>query len=252
MTGTIFDIRELTLHDGSGVRVTVFMKGCPLRCEWCQNPEGLRSEPQLLYRVSRCTHCGLCKRGCSHKDCKPYGRCLHICPNDCLVVCGEKIQSAALAARLKKYFPILEACRGGVTFSGGEPLLQADFVIETISHMRRMGFCGEVAIETCGYAAPETFRALAGACDAVIMDIKLFDAELHKKYTGADNEIIKQNFLWLRGSGIPYLIRTPMIKGITDTKENISAIRAFIGDSRWEQIPENNLAKAKYSQLVDL
>ena len=242
MTGMVFDIREMTVHDGEGVRLTVFMKGCLLRCEWCHNPEGLYSKQQILYKKVKCMDCGLCKRSCMHEECQPFGRCLHVCPNDCLSLCGEEYTSERLAKKIMAYKPIFDACGGGVTFSGGEPLMQWDFLSQTIDKLDGI----HTAIETSGYASEGIFKEMLAKIDFVYMDIKLFDSELHKKYTGVDNAIIKNNFHILQASGTPYCIRTPLIKGSTDTEENLQAIKRFIGDSPWEKLPENALAKSKY------
>ena len=242
MTGTVFDIREMTVHDGEGVRLTVFLKGCPLRCEWCHNPEGLSQKPQLLYKKVKCAECGLCKRGCSHEECQSFGRCLHVCPNDCLAVCGEEYTPERLAKKITAYKPIFDACGGGVTFSGGEPLMQWEFLSQTIDRLDGI----HTAIETSGFSSEKTFQEMLSKINFVYMDIKLFDGALHKKYTGADNAIIKNNFRVLQSSGKPYCIRTPLIKGITDTEENLQSIKEFIGDSTWEKLPENFLAKSKH------
>ncbi|MDE5897411.1 MAG: radical SAM protein, partial [Clostridia bacterium] len=215
----------------------------------CHNPEGLHCEKQLFYRKARCTHCGLCKQGCAHTECRPFGRCLHVCPRNCISVCGEDIESEELTKRLAHYRSFFDACGGGVTFSGGEPLMQWQFVAETAKHLAALGI-GDVSIETSGYAAKEAFQTVARVCSLVIMDIKVFDGLRHKRLTGVDNERIKENFLWLKGSGIPYIVRTPLISGKTDDEENLCAIRKFIGDSAWEQLPENLLAKAKYENLI--
>ena len=232
MTGTVFDIREMTVHDGDGVRLTVFMKGCPLRCEWCHNPEGLSAKPQILYKKPKCTDCGLCKRGCKHEECQPFGRCLHICPNDCLTLCGEEYTPESLARKINGYKRIFDACGGGVTFSGGEPIDRLDGI--------------HTAIETSGFASEQVFREMLAKIHFVYMDIKLFDGDLHKRYTGVDNGLIKNNFRILQESGSAYCIRTPLIKGKTDTEENLRKIKAFIGNSPWETLPENPLAKSKY------
>lgn len=249
MIGRIFDIKEMTLHDGDGVRLTVFLKGCPLRCEWCHNPEGLKKEKQLLYKRVKCVGCELCKKECEHEECQPFSRCLHICPKDCLSVSGEDWTSEALAKKILSYKRIFNACGGGVTFSGGEPLMQAEFLLETVEKIKWQGI-EEIAVETSGYAPKEVFSAVAKACSQVILDIKIFDREKHKKYTGVYNDLIKENFLWLKENKIPHLIRTPLIEGKTDDKENLQAIKKFIGDSPWEKLPENKLAKAKYDMLV--
>lgn len=169
VTGTIFDIKEMAVHDGPGVRTTVFLKGCPLRCRWCHDTEGLSSAPQLMVKESRCTHCGRCRVPCSHPECQPFGRCLHTCPDGLLSVAGRQISSA--------------------------------------------------------------------------------DLETHRRYTGVDNGMIRQNLRRLQQSGHPHLIRTPLIPGITDTEKNLAAIRRLIGDSPWEKLPYNTLAGAKYPML---
>ena len=239
MTGTIFDLKEMAVHDGDGVRLTVFMKGCPLRCKWCHNPEGLSFQSQLLYKKKKCVECGLCKKVCAHEECQPFGRCLHICPNDCLTLCGEAYTPEGLAKKITAYKPIFDACGGGVTFSVGEPLAQWEFLSKTIDCLDGI----HTTIETSGYASEKTFQEMLEKIDFVYMDIKLFDKDLHKKYTGADNERIKSNFRILKSSGKPYCIRTPLIKGVTDTEENLQAIKQFIGDSPWEKLPENVLKK---------
>ena len=246
MNGLVFDLREMTVHDGDGVRVTVFFKGCPLRCEWCHNPEGLSFQPQLLYKRARCVNCGRCKTPCAHEECKPYGRCLHICPNDCLSVCGEEYTPERLAEKLLSYKPLFDACGGGVTFSGGEPLAQSEFVFSCVSLLKGV----HTTVETSGFVEKKTFLRAMEVFDKVIMDLKLFDSELHKRYTGVGNERIKENFLLLKKSKKAHLIRTPLIAGKTDSEENIRLLSEFIGDSPWEKLPENPLADAKKSFLL--
>lgn len=247
MTGTIFDIKELAVHDGPGIRVTAFLKGCPLRCLWCHNPEGLSAKPQLMYKSSRCLSCGKCFEPCSHAECQPFGRCLHACPEGLLSVSGEEIDSASLAEKLYESGSILGDAFGGVTFSGGEPLMQHEFLLATISELKKKNV--HTCIETSGYAEADVFLKVLDAVDYVIMDIKLADSKLHKKYTGVGNEKILANFKALQESGKPYEIRTPLIPNITDTDENLSAIKTLIGDSVWEKLPYNAMAGAKYKML---
>ena len=249
MIGRIFDIKEFAVHDGDGIRVTVFMKGCPMSCTWCHNPEGLYYEKNLFYKKAKCVNCGLCLKKCNHEDCKSFDRCVHICPNDCLKVVGQDYDSDQLVEKLIKYKSILKSVGGGITFSGGEPLLQWEFLSEVIDKLKENGI-DDIVIETCGYAEKTVFQKIATKLSGVIMDIKIFDGEKHLEYTGCDNTVIKENFLWLKESGIPYIIRTPLIKGITDTEENLTSIKEFIGDSKWEKLPENYLAKSKYDLIV--
>ena len=237
----VFDIKRYAINDGPGIRTTIFMKGCPLRCVWCHNPEGLSPEPQLMFRKAACRHCGLCRRPCGHPECRPFGRCLHICPEGALSVTGEEITPAALAARLRRSLPMAD----GVTFSGGEPLLQADFLQAVLDELEGV----PCALETCGWAPRETFLAAARRMELVYLDIKLADPALHERYTGVSNAPILANLAVLREGGIPAVIRTPLIPGITDTRENLDAIRALIGDLPWEQLPYNALAGAKYEML---
>ena len=245
MMGNIFDIKEMALHDGPGIRTTVFLKGCPLRCKWCHNPEGLTSAPQLMYKEARCLHCGQCKKDCEHDECKPFGRCIRSCPENCLSIAGKEVDSNELADELKKSAEVLSDGFGGFTFSGGEPLMQSDFVLELIEKLKGYHLC----IETSGYADPKTFSKVISKLDLVIMDIKLADSNEHKKYTGVQNTQILENFNILKNSGKPYIIRTPLIPDITDTKRNLDGIKAIIGDSTWEKLPYNEMAAAKYKML---
>lgn len=245
MTGIIFDIKEFSLHDGPGPRTTVFLKGCPLRCKWCHNPEGLESKPQLMIRHNLCTNCGLCKIPCQHSDCEKFSRCLHSCPNGLISVSGREFTSDELVDVLLKNIDFYKMNGGGITFSGGEPLMQSDFLLEVLSRLP----C-HIAIQTSGYASKEVFCKVVDAVDFVMMDIKLADRELHKKYTGVYNDLILENFEYLRNCGKDYVIRTPLIPGICDTPENLKQIKEIIGNSPWEQLPENKFWEAKYSMLT--
>lgn len=241
MTGTIFDIKEFGVHDGPGLLTTVFLKGCPLQCQWCHNPEGQSFEPELMIRHNRCRHCGLCMQKCEHEDCQPYGRCLHICPENCISVAGEKIQAEVLTERILKNRNIIEA----VTFSGGEPLAQPQFLLEVISLLKPL----KINIETSGYCSNEVFRKVTDEADLVYLDIKLADELQHIRYTGKSNRLILENLKYLQSSGKDFIIRTPLIPGITDTEENLAAIRELIGDCRHELLPYNEMAAVKYRML---
>ncbi len=248
MMGTIFDIKEFSVHDGPGARVTVFLKGCPLRCLWCHNPEGLKREKQLMYKKTMCVHCGQCLQKCQHPECQTFSKCVHVCPNQCLEISGKELSSHELAEQLIGYQVILKMSDGGITFSGGEPLAQWEFLCEVIDSVREKADI-HIAIQTSGYAAEEVFAKVIEKVDYVMMDLKLADREQHKKYTGVYNNVILKNLRYLQKSGKDYIIRTPLIPGITDTKENLSAIKELIGDSPWEQLNYNNLAPVKYEML---
>lgn len=246
MRGILFDIKEFAVHDGGGVRTTVFCKGCPMRCLWCHNPEGQSPYPELMEK-SGCVHCGRCRIPCTHADCAPYHRCLHACPKGLLHVAGEVVDSAALAQKLAVDKALYDMSGGGVTLSGGEVLSQPDFAADLLDRLGDYGI--HRAIETAGYAPPAVFQRIAMRCDFVYCDLKLADDTLHRKYTGVSNAPILQNIAWLRQSGIPYRLRTPLIPGYTDTEENLSAIRAMTEPGEVEYLAYNRLAGAKYKQL---
>ncbi len=245
MNGYIFDIKEMAVHDGPGIRTTVFFKGCPLRCAWCHNPEGLTTKPQLMYKRTMCTGCNNCLHSCEHDECKQFKRCIYRCPNNCLEIVGRTVTAKDLSSELIKNAEVLGNTFGGFTFSGGEPFAQIDFLNELIGYLNGYNLC----IETSGYVDSDIFRSVINRLDYIIMDIKLADSELHKKYTGVDNKVIIENFKILKASGKPYIIRTPLIPNVTDTDENLLAIKQLIGNSEWEQLPFNAAAGAKYDML---
>ena len=243
MTATIFDIVRNSFVDGPGIRTTVFFKGCPLRCIWCHNPEGLSPTPELYERVEGCLSCGLCRTPCAHEECKPFGRCLHVCPKNLVRPVGRYYEDDALAARLLRQKSFFDSMGGGITLSGGEPLLQADFMLAVMDRMPGIRF----AMETSGYASQETFRKVVDRMSLVYMDLKIADPQKHKEYTGVDNAPILRNLEYLRGKNA--VIRTPLIPGITDTEENLAAIKKLVGDLPHELLPYNEMADAKYSML---
>lgn len=245
MKGTVFDIKEFSIHDGPGGRITVFLKGCPLRCIWCHNPEGLTGAPQLLYKENLCTHCGECGRPCSHDECQPFGRCIHACAGGCLSVAGEEVSSDILAERLLRSRDILNKMEGGVTISGGEPMMQNDFVCELTKRLAGM----HLAIQTSGYADTAVYRKVISRFDYVMQDIKLADTQMHARYTGVGNETIMENINYLKNSGKKAVFRVPLIPGITDTEENLTQIADITEDFPVELLYYNTLAGAKYGML---
>ena len=188
-TGIVFDIREFTVHDGPGIRTTVFLKGCPLRCAWCHNPEGLSPEPQPM-------------RGAAG------GR-----------IAGKAWGAAELADLLNRQEPLLRE-GGGVTFSGGEPLFQAAFVAGVIDRLRGL----HVTLDTSGHGGEDDFRLLAGRSDLVLFDLKLIDPAGHALWTGAGNGPVLRNLDVLEGLGVPYVIRVPLVPGVTDDPANLEGI----------------------------
>ena len=247
--GIVFEVREFCVHDGPGVRTTVFLKGCPLRCAWCQNPEGQSFEPQLLVSGKECVHCGACLKACPQhgQKCTTCGACVHVCPQGCRRLCGTRMTAAELAARVMKDADFLWQSGGGVTFSGGEPLAQPDFVREAIVQMRPL----HVAVETSGYAPSDVYRQVIGSVDLIYQDIKLADGDAHRRWTGMDNSLILENIAWLKTSGKPFIARIPLIPGVTDTAENFASIAELLRGSanliEVQLLPYNFAAGAKYA-----
>ncbi len=245
-SGVIFDIKELGLYDGDGIRLTVFLKGCPLSCVWCQNPEGQKMRPEIFRHESRCQNCGRCRKGCTHPDCAPYGVCLHACPENLIGLYGKVYTSDELAEEINDYGDFLKY--GGVTFSGGEPAMQSAFVQEVAS---KIPF--PKGLETCAYAAENDFLPLALAMDDIFVDLKLFDETQHLRFTGCSNRPILSNIKALDDCHKPYVIRVPLIPGITDSDENQDAIAKFLASckslSRVELLSYNPFTPQKYSLM---
>ena len=217
-----------------------------MRCMWCHNPEGLSPHKELYIKNNGCLNCGLCIKKCEHEECQPFDRCLHICPRNLISISGTEWESGDLANKLLIHQNFFSSTGGGVTFSGGEPLMQADFCLDVLKKLN-----GRIhrTVETSGFSGSHTFERFVSHCDFVIMDLKLADTDMHLKYTGVSFEPILKNALYLKNSEIPHLFRTPLIPGITDTEENLSRISEIVGDDPIELLPYNRLAGAKYTGI---
>lgn len=247
MKGSIFSIEEFSVYDGPGIRTSVFLKGCPLRCNWCHNPEGLQRGPQRLRSSNGCLHCGRCEAVCTHgEQCVACGACVQACPQRLISIVGEEQDAADIAARVLKNADILTASGGGVTFSGGEVLMQPDFLLALLDETRPL----HRAIETSGYASEGVFTRAIHACDLVMMDIKHSDPALHKRYTGVDPAPIYQNLSILKQSDVPFIARIPLIPGVTDTQDNLAQTARLLTGSenllRVELLPYHR-AGGKYA-----
>lgn len=233
--GRIFDIMRYAIHDGPGVRTTIFMKGCPLQCWWCHNPEGISSTNDLAYFDYKCIGCRTCLNTCPVKaitfeedkltidrnSCTKCGACAETCPTGALKIIGRTISLDELMAAIERDRILYDTSGGGVTFSGGEPLFQPTFIIEALKECKSRRI--HVALDTSGQARPEIFKSVAENVDLFLYDLKLIDKSSHRKYTGVSNEFILENLIYLtkNGRGKDVILRFPVIPQITDTDENI-------------------------------
>ena len=299
MRGTVFDIRRFSIHDGPGIRTTVFLKGCPIRCLWCQNPEGRDAKPVLWYFPSKCIECGACIAACptgalsrgraaggegdstptslsegapprtpasapsgglrpfvslDRSLCDSCGVCVEGCPTSALNFLGRDMEVGEVLDEVELDRPFYEESGGGLTLSGGDPLFQPDFSLALLREAKRRGL--STAMESCLVIPTERLFEFVPLVDLFLADMKLFDAELHRKGTGADNAAIKRNLRALAGAGAVMRVRLPLIPGYSATRENIEAVRDFVrslrspsapgGEVPLELLNFNPLARDKY------
>lgn len=229
MFGIIFDIKKFAIHDGPGIRTTVFFKGCPLNCLWCHNPESIRSFPERL-KVNQLS---------SNKN---------LCEEELF---GKKYSVEDLLKEIKKDQVFYDESGGGVTFSGGEPMLQIKFLKEILNECRQSGI--HTAIDTSGYVVKRLFLQIYDFTDLFLYDLKIYDNDLHREFTGVSNEIILNNLKYLTDRGNKVIIRIPLIPGITDTKKNLSELSAYImklkNVKKVDLLPYNEIAESKYKRF---
>jgi len=266
LTGTTFNVQRFSTEDGPGIRTTVFLKGCPLRCVWCHNPEGLSPRPELIWYDTRCIGARDCLDACPERAleltppglridrerCTACGACARACPAGALEVIGREWTPDALFAEVQKDAVFYETSGGGVTFSGGEPMWQADFLQPVLLRCREAGF--HVALDTCGAVPWSRYERILPLVDLVLYDLKLFDREQHQASTGADNAPILDNARRIAAAGTPMWIRTPVIPGFTADAANIAALADFIAAGlptvqRWDLLAYTNLGQPKYHRL---
>lgn len=263
VTGTIFDIDQTALHDGPGVRMTVYLKGCPLECAWCHSPESQAYAPEIVWYETRCGRCGACIEACPRQIRRPglvaaedrarcglCGACVEACAAGALEVAGREATAGEIADEAERLRPFFARTGGGVTITGGEPTAQADFARAIASLCREAGI--HVALETCGLAPWATIERLAEVVDLWLYDLKLADSAAHEEYTGAPNERIVENLRSLIGSGAEVVVRVPLIPGVNDSDEAIRQIAELArgaGAERIELLAFNPATGGKYSWL---
>jgi pyruvate formate lyase activating enzyme len=271
-SAVVFNIQRFSLHDGPGIRTTVFFKGCPLRCLWCHNPESMDVRPEPLISADRCLGCELCVPVCEHgltgrvdldpgehrptAVCERCGRCAEACPGGARQMAGESLTAARLLARIRRDDPYYEESGGGVTFSGGEPLAPgaAPVVLECLAALQQAGI--STAVDTCGHVASEVLRQAAAYTDLFLFDLKIMDPVRHLQATGQDNGLIQANLRWLLAEGARVWIRVPLIPGYTDDRENLTAVVDFLvrnagpaGPPPVHLLPWHGIAGNKYLRL---
>ncbi|GHU05051.1 pyruvate formate lyase-activating protein [Alphaproteobacteria bacterium] len=265
MHGAIFDIQHFSLHDGPGVRSTVFFKGCPLSCRWCSNPESQRPFPELLFFKNNCVTCGLCVETCKdgalfmdetgvsiRRDlCSGCGACVSICPERARVLSGKMMSVKEVSDEVRQHWRIFMQSGGGVTCSGGEVLSQPVFLKALLENLHdALGL--HICLDTSGYAPWEVLEPLLKHTDMVLLDIKHMDDEKHKKGAGQGNETILENARKLGRRLFPTLVRLPLIPGFNDDEKNIHALGAFMKESNLgaiEILPYHEFGVSKHEAL---
>ena len=232
-TGTVFNVQRGSFHDGPGIRTTVFLKGCPLRCPWCHNPEGIGFAPEVLVFGPRCLACGSCTAACPRRGgplpaggvlgsdgCRACRACILACPSGAREVAGRTASVGDVLAEVLRDRPVYEESGGGVTFSGGEPLAQPAFLLAALEACREEGL--HVVVDTCGFAPRETVLAAASRADLLLWDVKTLDPVRHRELTGAPLEPILANLDAVSRAGVPVWLRLPVIPGVNDDEESVS------------------------------
>lgn len=264
--GLIFDIERNAFVDGPGIRTVVFFKGCPLRCKWCHNPESQAAIPQLMYTKTFCIGCGSCLSACpkqaitatanglqvNRDTCNLCGECVGVCYAKCWSIIGEWMSVEEVVEQVLKNSVYYQFSEGGVTISGGEPLFQAEFLINLLRRLKEEGI--NVALDTSGYATWETLKQVVPYTDLLLYDLKHLNSAVHMKLTSVPNELILDNLRSLVNMQKKVLIRIPIVPGLNDSADNIKSIASFIAEQvpkveGVELLPFTRLGASKYQRL---
>ncbi len=263
-SGMIFDIKRYAINDGPGIRTAVFMKGCPLRCEWCHNPEGQRGAPQLIFRANRCKSSQACLQACPKvaiawegvsitdwESCDQCGKCAEVCFSGAREIVGREMSVDQVMAEIIRDVPFYDQSAGGVTFTGGEPMQQKKFLQEVLQACKRQNI--HATIDTSGYTSWTNLRSILPLVDLFLYDIKHMDEETHKRYTSATNKRILDNLQRLSAEKANIIVRIPLIPGVNDDAINIGQCAGFLGSlphlKGVEIMPYHAIGEAKYQAL---
>jgi pyruvate formate lyase activating enzyme len=239
-TGTVFDIKRYAIHDGPGIRTTVFLKGCLLKCPWCHNPEGRNQKPEFMWWAEKCIGCEDCRNACpedaiSFSDdslfldetkCDFCGACTDACPSEALKLVGDEMTVTQVLKVIEKDRAFYDQSGGGVSLSGGEPLLQPDFSLYLLRACKERGI--HTAIDTCGHVDSKSLMRIAEHVDLFLYDLKLINEEKHKRFTGVSNQLILENLKKLSDSGQKTIVRLPLIPGVNDDGKDIQEVGEFV------------------------
>jgi len=240
-TGLIFDIKRYAIHDGPGIRTTVFLKGCPLRCQWCHNPEGQESTPEIMVRSARCVEECLdcisqCPQSAISKDgeviwvdqskCDFCAKCREVCVYEAIDIIGREVDVRDVVDEIEKDRIFFDESGGGISLSGGEPLMQPDFLEALLEEFKKREI--RITVDTCGYAPFDVLDRIRENVDLFLYDIKVMDDKKHKEYTGVSNQLIIENLRKLSEKGANIAIRIPIIPGVNDDEENIQSIAEYL------------------------
>ena len=250
--GLVFHVMRFSLRDGPGIRTTVFLKGCPLRCAWCHNPEGQSFGPSLMLFEERCRHCGDCALVCPHglSECEACGRCVEACVAEARQLAGRPMSVAEALAEIERDVVFFDESGGGVTLSGGEPLAQPEFAGALLAACRARGI--HTALDTCGMAPRDVLLRVAAHADLVLFDLKAMEGGLHAQYTGAPNTAILENLEALAAAGRCVIVRYPLIPGVNDGAGELRAMAEFLrplGLRRVDLLPYHRMGIDKYRRL---